>query len=183
MSTILKLLQSKTAKWIGTSIFVLGSFGALVIKYQEVRRDRESISAKLKELTLAYTHMAQENKYLAQTITTLKKKIYTLITQLPDGTVITSVSEFIDSTTVSTTSSQGSSNPVFPAGNKIDRYPLRIVVTTSNIGWGIGPGWEFGKFNLPFLPYTYAAMDIPLGKTYDNRFMGGAVLSLQWGRK
>jgi len=183
MITLMTLLRNRYVQWGGAILIFFGTLLVLWTRYQEVKKDRDGIAAHLAEAQLAYTHQAQDIKTLQQTIQQMKKRTFTVTIKLPDGTIITTTSEYIDTTSISTTETEGHSSPVFMPGEQLERYAFRVTAMANNVGWGVGPGWEVGKFNLPLLPYMYAALDIPLGKTYEGKFMGGVVLSMQWGKK
>jgi hypothetical protein len=182
MNAITAILQNKIARWIGAGVLILGAFGFLMVRYQEIKKERESIAAKLKEAELAYTHQAEQVKKLEQTVTQLKKRIYTLTVIKPDGTTIITTSEYVDSTTNSNSNTSTTTTPVFRP-SEVSRYPFMLYGCVTNSGWGAGPGWEVSRVNLPLLPYTYVSVGGIIGQTWEKKISYGGVLSFQWQKK
>jgi len=183
MSTVIGLLQNKYVKWGVGILTSAGILFGMVTKYQAIKRDREDIAAKLKEAELAYTHQAEQVKKLEQTIVKLRKQIYTTTVTLPNGTTITTTSEYVDSTTNTNSNTSTTTTPVFRPPEGMERYPLLVHAGISTAGWGVGPGWEVGRFNLPLLPYTYMGLVTSFGQTWEGKFQVGGGLVLQWGKK
>jgi len=183
MTTLLTIFRSKIARWGVIIAATAASMGAFALKYQTLKKDREATASRLAETYLAYTHMAQQNTVLQQTIAKLKKQIYTITVQHPDGTIVTTTSEFIDSTTTTSSTTSVSSTPVFRPEGKTERYPFMVYGMVTNKGWGVGPGWEVGKFSLPLMPYTHIGLGATAGQTYEGKFHVGGVISLHWEKK
>ena len=167
LTTILK------SRWTHYVLFVAAIITTLLMSYNKLQRmllEKKQSDNRYKEMKLAYENQAKDYARVKNELTKAKTTRYLYRKILPDGTIIESVSEFVDSTVQLTESDTGHSIPVFaPSGDKQPGYsPAVAQGIITNSGWGVGAGWDLIQVTPSSLPKSHIVTGLTIGKPWNS---------------
>jgi hypothetical protein len=152
---------------------------------------RAQVEAQRDVLKTALLNKDEKLRSLEATIRKLKTSRFISETQLPDGTIHRSVSEFAESEesstrivdSVKTTPTVALPTlPPPPAAVRSDRdFPLGVFAfVDTSLGWAAGPSWELIEIRPPLLPAARVSVGVGAGQR-SGSLQGVAFVGLRFG--
>jgi hypothetical protein len=180
-----KLASFFKSKWTHYSVLLMGllmSWGYV----QNIYLEKKTVKAELEKLRIVYENQAKDYKELYSKYVVLKKQIYTMTVTHPDGTVVVTTSEYVDSTISTSRTTTGSNTPIIDpllARGVGSRLPISLIGFANTASWGMGAGYELASLSIPLLPDRACfIMSGTVGQTWESKWAFGGALTIQFER-
>lgn len=176
---------------VGILFYLWAQIAAARAAQATAEAGRAQVEAQRSVLETALRNKDEKLRTLEATIKTMKTRRYVDETQLPDGTIHRTVSEFSESEesstrivdSVKTTPTVALPTlPPAPAAVKSDRdFPLGVFAfVDTSLGWAAGPSWELLEVRPPLLPSARVSVGVGAGQR-SGSLQGVAFVGLRFG--